>query len=186
MNLFQQLHQQRIQHTTRRHFLRDCGTGLGALWLAQNSFGASSYNLSHDNAAPLAPLPSAFNPKVKRIIYLHMIGAAEPVGAFRLQTASWIKLRRQGPCPRVVSGGEKIRLHPGHAQHARAAVYPFKQHGQSGAWVSDRMPHSCEGRGRGLLSSRRMQSPTSSTTAPPSSWFTPAMPSSAIPPSAPG
>ena len=68
------LNYQLRQFDTRRHFLRGCGLGLGALALQ-----------SLAGTAPAAPLPDADNPlapkapplpaKVKRVIYLHMSGA---------------------------------------------------------------------------------------------------------------
>ncbi len=55
---------------TRRHFLRDCASGLGALWLASNAgraWGASGV-LPKDSTRPLRPVPPALPARAKRVI----------------------------------------------------------------------------------------------------------------------
>ena len=64
----------RLQHLTRRHFLRDSNAGIGAIALA----GLLGNNASAapgviDN--PLAPKAPHFAAKAKRVIYLHMTGS---------------------------------------------------------------------------------------------------------------
>ncbi|MEN9414687.1 MAG: hypothetical protein RLZ62_991, partial [Bacteroidota bacterium] len=75
-----------IHHTTRRHFLRQCGFGLGALALGSlvgscTDSGNRTAVLT-DSANPLAPRPPAFPGKAKAVIYLHMAGAPSQLELF--------------------------------------------------------------------------------------------------------
>ena len=65
-------------------------------------------------------------------------GRAEPTGAFRPQTR--IDQARWPGLSRVVSGGQALCLHQWRAQ-TTGSQYPFHQAGNSGQWISDRMPH---------------------------------------------
>jgi hypothetical protein len=63
-----------LQHSTRRHFLKDSATGLGAIALSallgRNAVGAP---ISPTN--PLAVRAPHFAAKAKRVIYLHLTGS---------------------------------------------------------------------------------------------------------------
>src|SRR6476620_11558279 len=72
-----------LQARTRRHFLRNLGGGLGALFLgtmasklvpSAKAAAAETVALdfSRDARAPLSPLPPQFPAKARRVIYLHM------------------------------------------------------------------------------------------------------------------
>jgi hypothetical protein len=56
-----------LEATTRRHFLRDCTTGLGGIWLGAQSASAA---INHGAAEPLSSLPAPHEGKVKRVIHL--------------------------------------------------------------------------------------------------------------------
>jgi hypothetical protein len=61
MDLPQEAHLEAHRHVTRRHFLRDCTTGLGALWLAtQGQSLAGAPSVARDFARPLAPMTPHF------------------------------------------------------------------------------------------------------------------------------
>jgi hypothetical protein len=62
------------QFDTRRHFLRGCGLGLGALAM-QSLAGTVPAAPLVDADNPLAPKAPPLPAKVKRVIYLHMSGA---------------------------------------------------------------------------------------------------------------
>lgn len=129
-----------LQNTTRRHFLRDCSTGLGGMWMANQlalDAQAAPLNIQHDSAAPLAPLPPQINPKVKRVIYLHMIGAPSQLELFDFKPE--LKKYDGKDCPQEFLNGERFAFIQGTPQML-GPVYDFKQHGQSGAWISDRLP----------------------------------------------
>src|SRR5262245_23351500 len=76
-----------LQMLARRHFLRDCSTGLGAMFLAATLPRAAGANAGHldfkrDAATPLVPLPPQFAAKARRVIYLHMNGAPSQLELF--------------------------------------------------------------------------------------------------------
>ena len=77
-------HDLRIR-STRRHFFRDCGVGVGKIALASllsQSLSPSS-NLYAENAVrPTAPKPPHFKPRAKRVIFLFMAGAPSQLDLF--------------------------------------------------------------------------------------------------------
>ncbi len=66
-----------LERTTRRHFLQECGAGLGALWLAQTA-GASGID---SIAVTAAARPHSLG-RAKRVIYLHMAGSPSTLDLF--------------------------------------------------------------------------------------------------------
>ncbi len=130
-----------LQNITRRHFLRDCATGLGGMWLANQLLtearAAGPLILNHDPSAPLAPLAPSFGPKVKRVIYLHMIGAPSQLELFDYKPI--LKQYDGKDCPQSFLEGQRFAFIQGTPQML-GPIYPFKQHGNSGAWISDRLP----------------------------------------------
>ncbi|YCM45551.1 DUF1501 domain-containing protein [Verrucomicrobiaceae bacterium 227] len=126
-----------LQNTTRRHFLKDCTTGLGGMWLAQQMAQASPLSIVHDSAAPLSPLLPQMNPKVKQVIYLHMVGAPSQLELFDYKPE--LQKYDGKDCPQEYLEGQRFAFIQGTPQML-GPVYPFKQHGESGAWISDRLP----------------------------------------------
>src|SRR2546427_670563 len=73
----------RLAAFTRRHFLKTCTTGLGAMWLASLAQGAANrLSFARPAAQPMVPLPPQFPAKAKRVIYLHMAGAPSQLELF--------------------------------------------------------------------------------------------------------
>src|SRR5262245_26004078 len=66
---------QRLQATTRRHFLQSASLGLGGLALGELGRTARDDQPAISNEKPLAPRKPHFPGKAKRVIYLHMSGA---------------------------------------------------------------------------------------------------------------
>jgi hypothetical protein len=129
-----------LQHLTRRHFLSKCSTGLGAMWLASTAgraWGASTV-LKKDPANPLAPAWPQFSPKVKRVIYLHMSGAPSQHELFDYKPE--LQKLNGKDCPKEFLEGKQFAFIQG-VPKMLGPQFDFKQHGQSGAWVSDRLPH---------------------------------------------
>lgn len=140
MNLFEKLHHDQVELATRRHFMRDCATGLGAMWLGVQGHRAmgSPLSISHDPQAPLAPMSPSFNPKVKRVIYLHMIGAPSQFELF-VNKPQMRKFHNKD-VPQSYIEGERFAFIQG-TPKVLGPLYDFKQYGDSGASFSDRMPH---------------------------------------------
>ena len=66
---------------TRRHFVRDCSMGLGAMALA--SLSAEEGIAGEEKAAgPLAARDPHFAPSVKNVIFLHMAGSPPHLDLF--------------------------------------------------------------------------------------------------------
>jgi hypothetical protein len=127
---------QRLRRVTRRHFLQSAGQfSLGAIALRCMLQGDA--HAAPDAVNPLAPKPPPFEPKVKRVIYLHMSGAPPHFDMFdykpelvkhtgELAPDSFIKGKRFA----FTSGTPKLLGTP----------RTFTQHGPGGAWMSDAIP----------------------------------------------
>ena len=139
-DLEQRLRIEELAQFTRRHFLSKCTTGLGAMWMAgmgQNAFGASA-KLIKDPAQPLAPAVPQLPGKAKRVIYLHMAGAPSQHELFDYKPE--LQKLDGKECPKEFLEGKQFAFIQG-IPKMLGPQFPFKQHGESGAWISDRMPH---------------------------------------------
>ncbi|MFZ4764331.1 MAG: DUF1501 domain-containing protein [Roseimicrobium sp.] len=129
-----------LAHHTRRHFLRDCSSGLGALWLATTAGRAwgSTGVLQKDPAHPLAPAHGHFQARARRVIYMHMAGSLSQLDLFDYKP----ELQRLDgkECPASLLAGKQFAFIQGVPQML-GPQYAFAQHGQSGHWFSDRLPN---------------------------------------------
>jgi len=129
----------KLQSVSRRHFLLESAAGLGAFalgsLLGSCSTKRSGLEMMLDPMSPRAP---HFPGKAKSVIYLHMAGAPSQLELFEFKP-ELNKLHNQ-PCPQSLLEGKKFAFIRGTplmlGQQAN-----FKQRGQSGAWVSDHLPH---------------------------------------------
>ena len=130
----------RLGAVTRRHFLRRCTTGLGAMWLASTLARGATNRLGFERAAaePLAPLPPQFPAKAKRVIYLHMAGAPSQLELFDYKP-DLSRLDGQD-CPQMFLEGKRFAFISG-VPKMLGPQFPFHQAGKSGAWISDRLPY---------------------------------------------
>lgn len=128
---------QRLQQQTRRHFLRNSATGLGALWLATQSAHAKNFEPHHAAENPLSPLASPLPARAKRVIYLHMIGAPSQLELFDYRPD--LEKLDGKECPQEFLEGKRFAFIQG-TPRMLGHQYPFQQYGESGAWVSDRLP----------------------------------------------
>ncbi|MDP7273943.1 MAG: DUF1501 domain-containing protein [Planctomycetaceae bacterium] len=123
----------------RRSFLRRSALGLAAL---------STLNDSHATAAdrPAGGLPGLphFAPKAKRVIYLFQSGAPAQLDLFDHKPE--LEKRRGTDLPDSIRKGQ--RLTGMTATQARFPIAPtkfnFAQHGKSGQWLSDLLPHTAK------------------------------------------
>ncbi len=120
--------------TTRRHFLRDCPTGLGALWLATRALGESS---ARDMAHPLRPAAPPFPAKAKRVIFMHLVGAPSQLDLFDFKPE--LQKFDGRDCPEEFLAGNRFAFIQG-TPKLLGPQFPFERHGKSGQWVSDRLP----------------------------------------------
>lgn len=127
---------------TRRHFLKESAMGLGALALGSliGSCGSSSTGnqVPFDAAHPLAPKLPQFPGKARSVIFLHMAGAPSQLELFDYKPAL-MKLDGQD-CPQSLLEGKRFAFIRG-VPKMMGPQAEFKQHGQSGAWISNYLPH---------------------------------------------
>jgi len=132
MNHFQQLQHQ----IARRDFLSRTSLGLGAAALA---------HLSGDNVSAAGGLPGLphFAPKAKRVIYLMQSGAPSHVDLFDYKPI--LSERRGEEIPESIHQSQKLSTMTANAgKPCLGAIAPFQQHGESGRWFSDYLPHTAE------------------------------------------
>ncbi len=137
MDLYNEARKRKLEFTTRRHFLKKCSTGLGGIALAslmgpQHLFGGTSGSLGSTNSLP------HFLPKAKRVIYLHMAGGPSQLEMFDFKPK--LKELHNLDCPKSLLEGKRFAFIQGTPQML-GPQHNFGQHGQSGAYVSDVLPH---------------------------------------------
>lgn len=130
-----------LENITRRHFLLECGLGLGGLAFGALA-GCSSKPKVTENlfstAHPLLPKAPHFPGKAKSVIYLHMAGAPSQLELFDYKPELQ-KMDGQS-CPPSFLEGKKFAFIRGVPKMLGPQAV-FKQRGQSGAWISDNLPH---------------------------------------------
>ncbi|WP_147868715.1 DUF1501 domain-containing protein [Stieleria maiorica] len=119
-----------LDFETRRHFLKQSATGLGAAWLASQA-GGGNVGATSIGGPPIAA-------KAKRVIFLHMIGAPSQLELFDHKPA--LEKVDGKDCPAEYLEGSQFAFIQG-TPKMLGPRYPFQQHGDCGAWVSDRLPH---------------------------------------------
>lgn len=140
--LINEANEANIRYQTRRHFLKECAMGFGGLALGSllQACGSSAdnYNVVFDPAHPLAPKLSMFPARAKNVIYLHMAGAPSQLELFDYKP-ELLKLDGQ-LCPPSLVEGKRFAFIRGIPKMLGPQA-KFIQRGESGAWVSDHMPH---------------------------------------------
>ncbi len=123
----------------RRQFFGQSALGIGA--------AALGTLLSQDAQAagePSASLPSFPNhpPRAKRVIYLFQNGGPTHVDMFDYKPK--LHELHGTPVPEEVLGGKRFSTMTGDPKGKviLEPLEPFRQHGESGAWVSSLMPHT--------------------------------------------
>ena len=142
MSLQKEAKHARIQYITRRHFLRNCTTGLGAFALSSLTGCALQAGPQGriDVEAGITQLPH-FSAPAKNVIFLHMAGAPSQHELFDYKPV--LASLHGKPCPPSLLEGKRFAFIKG-VPKMLGPQASFKQHGKSGAWVSDRMPYLSE------------------------------------------
>lgn len=130
---------ERAELATRRHFLRNCQVGLGSIALAGLAGGVVAGNDVPvvDAANPLAPKKPHFPGKAKYVIYLHCAGSPPHLDLFDYKPE--LVKRNDQECPKEFFEGKQFAF-TSKTPTLLGTPRQFKQHGQSGAWISDAMP----------------------------------------------
>ncbi|KIC95135.1 DUF1501 domain-containing protein [Flavihumibacter solisilvae] len=130
---------------TRRHFIKESAMGLGALAIGSllgGCMGKSGNNVTSgvefDPARPLLPKAPPFAGRAKSVIYLHMAGAPSQLELFDYKP-ELMKMDGQD-CPPSLLAGKQFAFITG-VPKMLGPQAKFSQHGQSGAWISEHLPH---------------------------------------------
>lgn len=137
---------------TRRQFFGDAGLRFGGLALGWLMAGSGGRRLLADTAPGAAvdrvhpPLPGMphFAPKAKSIIYLHMNGAPSQIDLWDHKPGLRAHFDKNLPdsirmaqrLSTMTSGQDRFPVAP--------SKFEFRQHGRSGMWVSDVLPHTAK------------------------------------------
>jgi hypothetical protein len=145
MNTFQNYY----SAITRRHFFGQGALGLGTAALAslmgEQSRGATTDSkfAQPDRVGGLPSLPH-FAPKAKRAIYLFMAGAPSQIDFFDHKPKLSDMFDKD--LPESVRNGQRLTTMTSKQKRFPLAPSKFKfaQHGKSGAWISELLPHTAK------------------------------------------
>jgi hypothetical protein len=133
------------RHITRREFFGRavCGLGTAALasLLGRDGLAAQPSGTGDKRFGGMPGLPH-IAPKAKRVIYLFMNGAPTHVELFDYKPK--LAQMHGQPTPDEYLGTKRFSTMTGDPKGKvlLAPLEPFKQRGQSGAWVSELLPHT--------------------------------------------
>ena len=126
-------------HINRRRFLSQTASGFGMMALS---------NLPGVNSIQAAAMPSGgalggthFAPRAKRVIYLFQCGGPSHLDLFDYKPA--LVDQHGKDMPASVLGTQRVSLMTREkGRRTFASPFKFAQHGASGAWVTELMPHT--------------------------------------------
>lgn len=128
-----------LQFETRRHFFERCGVGLGKLALLSLLSDGRVLAAGDD---PMQVKPGHFPAKVRNVIYLFMAGAPSQFELYDFKPA--LQKYNNQPVPDSFMEGKRFAFMDTFAKEKPKLLgtkRAFKQYGQSGAWVSELLPH---------------------------------------------
>ncbi len=125
--------QQKIQFETRRHFLKSCPVGLGAIYLAASHSPAIA--AAEDQVPnPMAPRQPHYAVRAKNVIYIHLAGSPPTLDLFDYKPEL---VKRTGQdCPDEFLAGRRFAFTSGKPK-LLGTPRTFQQQGESGIWMSD-------------------------------------------------
>lgn len=117
----------------RRHLLGHLGIGLGAMALQQLEAASQ--------ARAMAPKPPHHQARATNVIYLFMAGGPSQLELFE-HKPELVRLNGK-PIPESYTKGKRFAfMDSSHRSQLLAPKTKFRQYGQSGAWVSEYLPHT--------------------------------------------
>jgi hypothetical protein len=127
---------------TRRDFFSRFALGLGGVALT----GLLRRNLAAETASPFAGVLSSthFPARAKRIIYLFMSGGPSQLDLFDYKPT--LNKMNGEDLPESIRMGQRLTTMTSNQAHLPMAgsIFKFAQHGRSGAWISDLLPHTAK------------------------------------------
>ena len=138
---FRNLNQAQREAVTRRTFLGGSAAGLGLIALQSllgKSASAATSNASQNKIISGFP---HFPIKAKRVIYLFQSGAPSQMDLFDPKPE--MAKRFKEDLPESIRKGQRLTTMTSGQKNFPVApsIFKFAQHGQSGAWMSDLVPH---------------------------------------------
>ena len=131
-----------LLHTTRRHFFSRCSLGLGSMALAALMNRGSAW-AGTAPTHPMAAQPPQFPAKAKNIIYLFMAGGPSQLDLFDYKPK--LAALNGKPIPDSYLEGKRFAFMDSSFKNRSTLLgsrRSFRQHGQSGMWVSELFPHT--------------------------------------------
>jgi hypothetical protein len=135
MTSLQELSALQLQTLRRRHFLKTCASGIGAMALG-SLLGCES-DKKDLVTNPLLPKLPHFASKAKNVIYMHMAGSPSQLELFDYKPE--LQKYHGKDCPQEFLEGKTFAFIRG-VPKMLGPQGKFAQYGQSGAWVSDYLP----------------------------------------------
>ncbi len=139
------LHREYQALLTRRQFFGRTAAGIGTMALAsllnERLFGA----VGNPTLTSHGVLPELhFAPKAKRVIYLFMSGGPSHIDLFDYKPA--LRAHHKQELPASVRMGQRITgMTSGQSSFPCVSpMFEFSQHGQTGTWISELLPHTAE------------------------------------------
>jgi hypothetical protein len=138
-------YQQALHDVTRRHFFKQCGVGLGSVALSTlMNDNASAQPTQHDmgilNGTGHKPA------KALNVIFMFMAGGPSQLELFDYKPV--LQKYNDQPIPQSYIEGKRFAFMDTFGNDGPpkllGTVRDFKQHGDSGAWVSECLPHTAK------------------------------------------
>jgi hypothetical protein len=131
-----------LLHTTRRHFFRKCGVGVGTMALAdllhRESADAADGSSVHATPNPMSPKPSHHAPRAKAVIFLFMAGGPSQLDLFTDKPL--LRQHHGEPPPPSFMEGKRFAFLKG-TEKLLGSPQRFAQYGQCGQQISHLLPH---------------------------------------------
>src|SRR5262245_18722686 len=123
---------------SRRRFLRNCGSGIGMIALA-NLLNQDARAADDPASSPLAPKKPHFPPTAKNVIFLFMEGAPSQMDLFDPKPALR-KWHGQSLPPSLTKDLKLAFIKP--TATVLGSPFEFKAHGQCGMELYELLPHT--------------------------------------------
>ena len=132
-----------LQQQTRRHFFQQCGIGVGSIALADLMAASMQGSETETAGNPLAPKPTHFPARAKRVIFMFMAGGPSQLDLF--DHKPMLNQLNGQPIPQSYLEGKRFAfMDSSHRINLLGSRRSFQQYGQSGAWVSDLLPYTAK------------------------------------------
>ncbi len=126
----------------RRQFLQSLGAGLGTI--AYSALAGEASRLVLDPLNPMAPRSPNLKARAKSVIFLFMVGGPSQIDTFDYKPL--LQKSDGKPVPdslrKAVLGSRHANVFHGCKEELMASPFRFQQHGETGTWVSELLPHT--------------------------------------------